>query len=400
MPVSPQNRLTDVRLLHQAAPIVSRIEATGSNRACRQASGNRGFTLIELLVVIAIIAVLIALLLPAVQAAREAARRIQCTNNLKQIGLALHNYISSNETVPPAALDTALATGGTIPNGGFAAHARLLPYMEQQAIYNAQNFSLNVINGPAGVWTNSTAIHTRIRGFLCPSDNPPTWPTITVDTSTAPGTNYFASVGSGLEFSNAQTGGLPNGIFAYTPQGGAGPVTLAGIIDGTSNTIAFGEWIIGDGNDALISPPSDIMFIGTFPIGVSRNTPQMLLPAGANAFQQWVQQCGAALLTASDRTATHTSQLGMGWAWGLPGFTIGNIVLAPNPKTPNCSVSSGAANTIWNPGIWTLSSRHPGGANVVFVDGSVKFLKDSTALPVIWGLGSRAQGEIISADSY
>ncbi len=355
MPVSPTNR-------------------RASDRLSRISGRDRGFTLIELLVVIAIIAVLIALQLPAVQAAREADRRIQCTNNLKQIGLGLHNYISSNETVPPAALDTRLATGGTIANGGFAAHARLLPYLEQAAIYNASNFSLNVINGPAGVWTNSTAIHTRIKAFLCPSDIPPTWPTITVDTSTAPGTNYFASVGSGLEFSNAQTGGPPNGIFAYTPQGGTGPVGLAGITDGTSNTIAFGEWIVGDGNDALIAPPSDIIFIGTYPPGVSRNTPQMLLPAGASAFEQWVQQCGAALLTGNDRTSNHTSQLGMGWAWGLPGFTIGNIVLAPNPKTPNCSVSSGATNTIWNPGIWTLSSRHPGGANVVYVDGSVKFL--------------------------
>jgi prepilin-type N-terminal cleavage/methylation domain-containing protein/prepilin-type processing-associated H-X9-DG protein len=359
-----------------------------------------GFTLIELLVVIAIIAVLIALLLPAVQAAREAARRMQCVNNLKQIGLALHNYIGVNDTLPPAALDTRVAAGTTIANGGFGPLARLLPYVEQQAIYNASNFSINVINGPPGVWINSTAIHTRIGGFLCPSDQPPTWPTITVDTSIAPGVNYFASVGSGLEFSGAQTGGPPNGLFYYVTTGGAGPVRLSGITDGTSNTIAFGEWIVGDGNDAVISVPSDIIFVGAYPPGVSRNTPQMELPAGAAAFQQWVQQCSAALTTAADRTSSHTSQLGMGWAWGLPGFTIGNVVLAPNPKSPNCSVDSGASNTIWNPGMWTLSSRHSGGANVLFADGSVRFLKDSTALPVVWSLGSRAQGEIVSADGY
>jgi prepilin-type processing-associated H-X9-DG protein len=75
-------------------------------------------------------------------------------------------------------------------------------------------------------------------------------------------------------------------------------------------------------------------------------------------------------------------------------------VLAPNPKTPNCSVDSGSNNAIWNPGVWTLSSRHPGGANVVLADGSVRFLKESTSLPVIWSLGSRAQGEAISADGY
>jgi prepilin-type N-terminal cleavage/methylation domain-containing protein len=162
------------------------------------------FTLIELLVVIAIIAVLIALLLPAVQAAREGARRAQCTNNLKQIGLALHNYISTNDCVPPAALDTRIAAGTTIANGGFGALARLLPYLEQQSLYNASNFSINVINGAVGVWINSTAIHTRVNGFLCPSDTPPSWPTITVDKSIAPGNNYFASVGSSLEFDNSR----------------------------------------------------------------------------------------------------------------------------------------------------------------------------------------------------
>jgi prepilin-type processing-associated H-X9-DG protein/prepilin-type N-terminal cleavage/methylation domain-containing protein len=358
------------------------------------------FTLIELLVVIAIIAVLIALLLPAVQAAREAARRAQCVNNLKQIGLALHSYIDSNDTVPPAALDTRIVAGTTIANGGFGPLARLLPYIEQQPLYNAANFSINVINNPPGVWINSTAIHTRIGSFLCPSNTAPTWPSITVDTSIAPGVNYFASVGSGLEFSAKQSGGAPNGIFYYTPTGGPGPVSLAGITDGTSNTIAFGEWVIGDGNDAIISAPSDIIFVGAYPPGVSRNTPLMELPAGAGPFQQWVQQCAAALTTSGDRTSNHTSMLGMGWAWGLPGFSIGNIVLAPNPKAPNCSVSSGSTNTIWNPGMWTLSSHHPGGANVLFADGSVKFLKDSVALPVVWALGSRAQGEIISADGY
>jgi prepilin-type N-terminal cleavage/methylation domain-containing protein/prepilin-type processing-associated H-X9-DG protein len=358
------------------------------------------FTLIELLVVIAIIAVLIALLLPAVQAAREAARRAQCVNNLKQIGLALHNYISTNDCVPPAALDTRIAAGTTIANGGFGALARLLPYLEQQSLYNASNFSINVINGAVGVWINSTAIHTRVNGFLCPSDTPPSWPTITVDKSTAPGNNYFASVGSSLEFDNSRTAGPPNGIFGYIKAGSGGPVTLSAITDGTSNTIAFGEWQVGDGNDAVISVPNDIIFIGSYPPGVSRNTPQMQLPAGASPFQQWVQLCGSNRALGADRTSSHTSQLGMGWAWGLPGFSIGNVVLAPNPKTPNCSVDSGSSNTIWNPGMWTLSSRHPGGAGVLLADGSVKFLKDSTSLPVIWGLGSRAQGEVISADAY
>ena len=358
----------------------------------------RGFTLIELLVVIAIIAVLIALLLPAVQAAREAARRAACVNNLKQIGLALHNYIDVDNCVPPAALDTRTSALKTIANGGFSAHARLLPYLEQASVYNAANFSIDTINGAVGVWMNSTAISTRLKVFLCPSDEPPTWNTITVGGFTAPGTSYFASVGSSLEFDSSRTGGPPNGVFAYVKTGAGAPVTLAGIQDGTSQTIAFGEWVIGDGQPNVLSVPSDIIFIGAYPAGVARNTPLMSLPAGSGPFLQWTQQCAAALAT--DRTRSHTSHLGMGWAWGLPGYTIGNVLLAPNPRVPNCSVDSVASNTIWNPGMWTLSSRHPGGANVVMADGSVHFLKESTNLQALWSLGSRAQGEVLSADSF
>jgi prepilin-type processing-associated H-X9-DG protein len=350
--------------------------------------------------VIAIIAILIALLLPAVQAAREAARRAQCINNLKQIGLALHSYVAVNEVVPPAALDTPLAAGDTIENGGFGALARLLPFAEQQALYDACNFSINLINGTAGEWINSTASHTRVSGFLCPSDRPPTWPATTVDQSIAPGTNYFASVGSSLEFDSSRSGGPPNGIFFYVKTGYRGPVALRDITDGTSQTIALGEWRVGDGNDAIISVPTDIIFVGTYPPGVARNSPQMALAAGAGPFQQWARMCASGLTVMADRTSTRTSQLGMGWAWGLPGFSMGNVVLAPNPATPNCSTDTAANNTIWNPGIWTLSSRHAGGANVLLTDGSVRFLKDTTSLPVVWALGSRAQGEVLSADTY
>jgi prepilin-type N-terminal cleavage/methylation domain-containing protein/prepilin-type processing-associated H-X9-DG protein len=390
----------DYRGRPQLVPIASR-PSSRTNQMWHVPLCRSGFTLIELLVVIAIIAVLIALLLPAVQAARDAARRVQCVNNLKQIGLALHNYVDANQTVPPAAIDTRkIETLTTIANGGFGPLARLLPFLEQTSVYNAANFSIDVINGADGMWSNTTAIFTRINGFLCPSDNAPSWPAITAYTGTAPGVNYFASVGSSLEFDNSQTGGAPNGIFYYIKTGSAGPVTLAGITDGTSNTIAFGEWIVGDGNDQYVTVPSDIVFVGSYPPGVTRNTPQMELPAGAGPFQQWVQMCGSGLTLSSDRTSTHTSQLGMGWAWGLPGFSFGNVVLAPNPKTPNCSVDTGSDNTLWNPGLWTLSSRHAGGANVLLADGSVRLLKDSTNLQTVWALGSRAQGEVISADSY
>src|SRR5262249_3851998 len=133
----------------------------------------RGFTLIELLVVIAIIAVLIALLLPAVQAAREAARRSQCVNNLKQIGLALHNYESGNGAFPPG--NVTARRGYTDPTlsqwTSWSPHAMLLPYLEQTALYNAANFSLACCqDAPEAHQTNLTVILTRVSGFLCPSD--------------------------------------------------------------------------------------------------------------------------------------------------------------------------------------------------------------------------------------
>src|SRR4051794_34543041 len=128
-------------------------------RGSRGSSADRGFTLIELLVVIAIIAVLIALLLPAVQAAREAARRSQCINNLKQIGLALHNYVSSNDCLPLASFPMLnYASGAVMNNAAFSVHARLLGYMDQQPLYNSCNFLIPVYNVGLGASQNITIV--------------------------------------------------------------------------------------------------------------------------------------------------------------------------------------------------------------------------------------------------
>ena len=300
------------------------------------------FTLIELLVVIAIIAVLIALLLPAVQAAREAARRASCVNNLKQIGLALHNYHEINDVFPSGGLPVYTPTVNTGNNAGPSAHARLLPFVEQQSLYNALNWSLPVINDPVppgtgyGPFANSTVSITRLNVFLCPSDNAPSWnlssASAPLPNFRAPGNSYFASLGSSLEFASQQSSGPPNGPFSYIGVLGQ-TIGIRNVRDGTSNTVGFGEWGIGDGNSNIVTLPTDIVFVGALPSGTVRNNGTLIMPNPtlvAN-FQAWVQSCSAALTTG--RTG-HTSALGEAWIFDIAGVTnidstgIGIIVVS------------------------------------------------------------------------
>ena len=376
----------------------------------------RGFTLIELLVVIAIIAVLIALLLPAVQAAREAARRAQCTNNLKQLGLGFQNYISTNDCVPPS-MPVATYSGGTVSYQGvwesWSPHSMMLPFLEQQPLYNSLNFSLAPdgsvssagFYGGEAQWTGVT---TRVKAFLCPSSVPPSVQDYFgkggVNNNQYAGNNYFACAGSGLDPDAANDPADNNGLMFWIGTA-VKPVTLAGITDGTSNTIAFGEWKMGDFNTAKASP-QDIMHYQQLPPGSNWGSPLLNMPFGAQGFQQWLQGCAAMYLTSADgksemNTLNH-SQIGRDWHQGEMSTTLGNALLPPNSPYPNCSGASyvGAGLDGDAPGMFTFSSYHPGGANAAFADGSVHFLKNSTSMLVIWQLGSRAQGEVISADSY
>jgi len=369
----------------------------------------RGFTLIELLVVIAIIAVLIALLLPAVQAAREAARRSQCVNNLKQIGLALHNYHQTNDCFPPGELG--YFTGGNVPNGtlnndwGQSAHARLLANLEQQAMFNAMNWSLGIIVDAYGSVANGTVSLARVNVFLCPSDTPPVnvgLQNAPLNTNTAAGCSYFANMGSTLEFAGQQNGGPPNGMFQYVGTLGNGRIGVRDIRDGTSNTIAFGEWKLGTGNYNLVSIPQDVIMIGSLPSGVARNNGTLNFPNPTlvASFPAWLTQCSKGAASAANRGNHQTVDLGSSWAVGWTGQSMGNTCLAPNPQYPNCNNNTGSGNNMFGNGMYGMSSFHSGGANILMGDASVKFLKNSTANQVVWALGSINQGEVIDAGSY
>ena len=270
----------------------------------------QGFTLIELLVVIAIIAVLIALLLPAVQSAREAARRSQCVNNMKQIGLALHNYVSTHDSFPlggnpnqPGPGDTWGPPGSQW--GAWSAQTMMLPYMEQGPIFQAINFSYEAwgANGN-GQNSNFTAVANRINSFLCPSSRPPVdaMGQLNGINKIWPGNSYFASVGSSVMWRGDEST-KPNGCFANS-----GAVTgLRDITDGTSNTVVFGEFKIGD-QDNNKKSLQDIIGLPSwsqFGVGGDRDIsgPLANMPLG-----------GAALITALQQAAT-------AWQTGNGGYT-------------------------------------------------------------------------------
>jgi prepilin-type N-terminal cleavage/methylation domain-containing protein/prepilin-type processing-associated H-X9-DG protein len=353
-----------------------------------------GFTLIELLVVIAIIAVLIALLLPAVQAAREAARRSQCVNNLKQIGLAVMNYESANGAIPP--------TGAVSPSGfprsqigTFGMKTRLLFYLEQASIYNTVNFGYEPEDATGA---NDTIIITKLNALLCPSDaNDPgaAYPfTMKNGSGTfAPGTtNYPNNIGTIyrsngglydgpaylLGASQATTATTP--VLANTPSNGT--LILAAITDGTSNTIIFSEWVKGLNNTT--SPGLQQIYNATlaFP------TTNTYVP-----LTTYFNSCYS-----SNAIHTSFSRKGIDWCnqWNGQGGGYSQVM---TPNTKACYFSGDAQNYVDHTLIGA-SSNHPGGVNVGMLDGSVRFVKNSVAQPTWWALGTNGGGEVIDASSY
>jgi prepilin-type N-terminal cleavage/methylation domain-containing protein/prepilin-type processing-associated H-X9-DG protein len=371
------------------------------------AEGRLGFTLIELLVVIAIIAVLIALLLPAVQSAREAARRIQCTNNLKQIGLGLHNYHSSIGVFPLGVSRYGLITAYEWDS--WSGHALMLGALEQTTLYNAANFSLgNNMPNSYGYYANSTVTSTRISVYLCPSDaNAGSLQVLrTADNRTDTlDVSYLASAGTTTNSPNNTaptntwaTQGSTGLFWWYTSYG------IQNVTDGTSNTVAYSEGLVsnfgGSNAGATDNAGMSTSYGGTSTTGVSA--------AGGAAQQYDANQNPAAVIAGlqacttaiQNRTGLNNTR-GIFWEVGSLGMTMFNTIAPPNSTVYNwgdCRFTTGGY-----PNDATFSnanSNHSGGCNVLMADGSVHFIKSSINQSTWWALGTRANGEVISSDSY
>jgi prepilin-type N-terminal cleavage/methylation domain-containing protein/prepilin-type processing-associated H-X9-DG protein len=344
-----------------------------------------GFTLIELLVVIAIIAVLISLLLPAVQSAREAARRAQCVNNLKQIGIALHNYHTAMDSFPPGSSVGPYAMGQTYNWNNWSAQALLLGYIEQGTIYNTINFSLapfaNSIDGGGGTSASAnTALTMRIKSFLCPSDS---------KAGTQFTNSYQGSMGTTIGY---QTQTQSTGLFAET-QGH----NLRDVLDGTSNTVAFSETVVGDPGRLNYQYRGN----GLLNVGGGQNWYVMDISNNVPNIMSIFQQCNMAY-AAKSTSYDGWQCAGEFWAWGTPGLTMFQTVVPPNSTTypwNTCRQDCGGCG-VDSSHIVNASSFHPGGCNVLFCDGSVRFVKSSVSLQTWWALGTLANGEVISADAY
>jgi prepilin-type N-terminal cleavage/methylation domain-containing protein/prepilin-type processing-associated H-X9-DG protein len=372
-----------------------------------------GFTLIELLVVIAIIAVLIALLLPAVQAAREAARRAQCTNNLKQFGLAIANYESANNCLPSGSIFGVGVQPCTSPGFGNGCQNTpwfllMLPYIEQSALYNAFNAAIGTEGPmfpgfPAGFVINSTVFVTQIPSFQCPSDTPQylSYQACVTNSVPLPPLPWSPTKGNyGINWGNTNYGqgvfdtNINRSLFLQSPFGvatsGTGPmlVRIASITDGTSNTHIASELLLG--------APDDIrgtIWIGNPGAGTyfTRFTP--------NGYQDYIP------MFPPWSTSVSASVLAFNNADNLPTFAGSSA--GTSPPTPGSLCDSQPAQGLKcnNQGSEGMEytgtrSRHAGGVNALFGDGSVHFIKN-TISPLTWvQLGSISGGEVISADSY
>ena len=317
------------------------MEAAGRSEGAREAGrrGREGFTLIELLVVIAIIAVLIALLLPAVQSAREAARRIQCTNNVKQLGLALHNYHDVHGRFAAGSITVAITPSRDYRQPFLPS---LLRFLEQGTLASSYNFDQSFQHG-----SNDTTRSTRVAAFDCPSDQQ-------ILFINSDGGNVDVKGSYGINWGQ-NTYGEPGLAAPFALNYGA---SLAEIVDGTSNTFLMAE---------LIQLPQ--------PAGQPVNTID-------RRGRMWSDQPSSHQISTRNGPNSQVPDLGACWP-------------ATDPRKAPCTRRTGQGPTHY----LASRSKHPGGVNVLLGDGSVRFIKDSISIPTWRALSSIAGGEVISSDS-
>jgi len=371
----------------------------------------RGVSLIEVLVVVSIIALLVSLLIPAVQSARGAARRAQCASNLKQLALAVHNYESATGVLPAQSLfpsrpphpKTGWSTSWIVP---------LLQYTEQNALFNAYNFGLEpvwTVSAPEGQ-ANSTVVSVQLSLLSCPDDAGRPRPRAPY----AP-TNYMGNYGGPGQVAVADgvIVPLPNQLLDRNPKapdrlpypGTRGPIRPGQVRDGMSNTALLSERLLGLSIRGLDVRRSDVFDAKRVVFRTTRGSDVPLDPAdGIVAARRLVDECEN---LPGDAKATGLELNGQMWAAGYPLHLVVNSYTHTGP--PN-GVSCRNSRE-WNgddswlkyvgpSGSAPPSSNHPGGVNVAFCDGSVRFVRNSVDLKTWWALGSRAGGEVISAQAY
>ena len=373
---------------------------------------------------IAIIGVLIALLLPAVQSARESARRTQCLNNLKQLGLAVQSYITQHNFLPAQTYDIGRYTPGPLQSWldtwGSSWAGNILPQIDQQVLFNAINFQIAMMPmKPLPFYgANTTAAFTTISTFLCPSESLQKALFLDLslyqDNSSAGQfavANYAGNFGGPAMIQACSGTIVPSrgkqaqlnavdgwmGMLGETPPQNEGPLRMQSIIDGSSTTALFQR------ASARTGPPGSRP--GTTSVAGSPNARRALFQVtfkvlidqkDAKAAQAFVAACRSVPGGTYPATA---GIFGAQWLMSLDYVTGNNAYMhVMTPNTLSCSGTQDAASIVSNPiygGIGaaiTATSNHPGGVNVGFCDGSVKFVKDSIDLQTWWSLGTRRQG--------